>query len=273
MFDDALPLEDDGPIDRLYTPWRIGYVRGDRKRSDCAFCTMRDSAADTENFVLERGEHAYVVMNLFPYNTGHLLIVPYVHAASPEDLSAAVRHEMADLLPRALRNARLAMNPDAFNVGFNLGSDAGAGIAAHLHEHIVPRWRGDSNFMPIIGSTRVLPEVLPVTFAKLKAEFCRDAERSIALLVYDADRRRILVERDSSGLPSLPTITPVATQPFWKSALETLNSHGLDGSVSAWNDGCDAGPALEIQSDAREPLNDPDSWAPAADMVASRDAE
>src|SRR5690606_12213301 len=120
--------------------------------------------------IVHRGESAFLIMNLFPYNTGHLMIVPNEHVASPEAASEAAIQGMAALLPPTLRALRRVLTCDGFNVGFNIGDVAGAGVAGHLHQHIVPRWKGDANFMPILASTMVLPELIPVTYAKVRAE-------------------------------------------------------------------------------------------------------
>lgn len=258
MADDPIRLDPDTRFDRLYTPWRMGYVRRDRKSHTCVFCAMRDSEEDVENLILERGQHSYVVMNLFPYNTGHLLIVPNVHVASPEDLSPDSRHELADQVARALAITRLAIAPDAFNIGINLGSDAGAGIAAHLHEHIVPRWRGDANFMPIVGGVRVLPEELPATYAKLKAEFERDSRPQFAMVVRNADNTRVFVERDAQ----FPAVEPSPGEPVWRTALAKLALENMTGQIVGWSTALNA---LEIQTGIPTSECDPDFWAPLAE--------
>lgn len=147
---------------RLWTPHRMVYIQGEGKPkglSDCPFCTSpgRD---DADGLVVARGRHAYVVMNLFPYSPGHLLVCPYRHVADYTDLTADEAHEVAALTQQAMRVVRAVSAPDGFNVGMNQGEVAGAGIAMHLHQHIVPRWAGDMNFMPVIGRTRVLPQLL-----------------------------------------------------------------------------------------------------------------
>ena len=216
-------------FDRLYTPWRMNYVRGERKHPGCVFCSIRDSGNDDENLMLTRGEHSYVVLNLFPYNTGHLLIVPNLHVASPEELPRDAQHELADQLSNALVTARLALAPDAFNAGFNLGTEAGAGIAAHLHQHLVPRWRGDANFMPIIGGTKVLPELLAVTAAKMRAEFLRAQGGSVQMMVLDHVGNRLLVDSRGSSVHQVP---PEDAVPLWKSAIALAARAGVDARLT-----------------------------------------
>jgi len=147
---------------RLWTPHRMVYIQGEGKptgQGDCPFCTSpgRD---DADGLVVARGEHAYVVMNLFPYSPGHLLVCPYRHVADYADLTPDETREVAELTQHAMRVVRRVSGPDGFNLGMNQGEVAGAGIAMHLHQHIVPRWAGDMNFMPVVGRTRVLPQLL-----------------------------------------------------------------------------------------------------------------
>jgi ATP adenylyltransferase len=124
---------------------------------------------DTANLLLYRGKHCFVVMNLYPYNSAHLMVVPYIHLSDLTVLESEVVVEMGDLTQRSLRLLKEVYRPEGFNLGMNLGKVAGAGIDDHLHQHIVPRWGGDTNFMPVLGETRCLPETLPDTYAKLKA--------------------------------------------------------------------------------------------------------
>jgi ATP adenylyltransferase len=149
---------------RLWTPHRLAYIQGEGKPAtdageDCPFCRI-PSLSDEDGLIVARGTLAYVVLNLFPYNAGHLLLVPYRHVADYPDLSDAETAEVAALTQTAIRVLREVSAPHGFNVGINLGVVAGAGIAAHLHQHLVPRWGGDSNFMPIVAQTRVLPQIL-----------------------------------------------------------------------------------------------------------------
>jgi ATP adenylyltransferase len=149
-------------FERLYTPHRMAYIAGEGKGPDCPFCSI-PGMADTEGLVVARGEACYVVLNLYPYNSGHLMVVPYRHVAAYEELTDEETVELAELTQHAIRAVRHASGAHGFNVGMNLGTVAGAGIAAHLHQHLVPRWGGDTNFMPVIGHTKVLPQLLPET--------------------------------------------------------------------------------------------------------------
>ena len=161
-------------MDRLWSPWRARYIASgvDSQSDECVFCRIaRDSEHDEENLVLHRGEHAYVVLNLYPYITGHLMVVPYLHIADLDATPKEITDEMMDLTKRAQTALREAYSPAGFNVGVNLGAAAGAGVADHLHIHMLPRWAGDTNFMTTVGETRVLPEDLPTTYSKLVAKF------------------------------------------------------------------------------------------------------
>ena len=161
-------------LQRLWTPWRMGYIKGSAKDFEgCPFCVLPDRGADNDaaSLILHRGEHAYAILNAYPYNPGHLMAVPYRHVPGLDDLTPEELHEMADLCQRAIRVLKATSGPDAFNVGVNMGAIAGAGIAEHVHQHVVPRWGGDTNFMPVIGQTRVLPELLEETYARLAPAF------------------------------------------------------------------------------------------------------
>lgn len=151
---------------RLWTPHRLAYIKGEGKPaadgSGCPFCTIPD-LTDREGLVVARGESCYAVLNLYPYNAGHLMVVPYRHVAGYDELGAPEAAEVAAFTQQALRALRRACDAQGFNVGMNLGSVAGAGIAEHLHQHVVPRWGGDTNFMPVVGHTKVLPQLLPET--------------------------------------------------------------------------------------------------------------
>ncbi len=147
---------------RLWTPHRMVYIHGEGKPKDagqCPFCTS-PAKGDAEGLVVARGEHAYVVMNLFPYSPGHLLVCPYRHVADYTELTVDETREVAELTQEAMRVLRHVSNPAGFNLGMNQGAVAGAGIAAHLHQHVVPRWGGDMNFLPVIAQTRALPQLL-----------------------------------------------------------------------------------------------------------------
>jgi ATP adenylyltransferase len=157
-------------MDHLWTPWRMAYLRGeDPVPEGCIFCNKLKAEDDAAEHILTRGERAFVILNRYPYNNGHLMVVPYKHVASLEDLDAATRGELMDQVTRSLKALRAASKPDGFNIGVNIGQVAGAGVADHVHLHVVPRWGGDTNYMPIIGNTRVIPELLDETYRQLKA--------------------------------------------------------------------------------------------------------
>lgn len=155
---------------RLWTPWRMKYLEGKRPEG-CVFCQKIAGNDDAKNHILYRGTHACVMLNLYPYNSGHLMIIPYAHAGRLADLSMDVQTEMLVLLNKSLEVLQRALSPEGFNVGMNLGRAAGAGIDEHVHVHAVPRWSGDTNFMAIFAETRVVPEWLDDTYRKLKPIF------------------------------------------------------------------------------------------------------
>ena len=160
-------------LDRLWTPHRMAYIRGENKPVDdgpgeCPFCRI-PMLSDEDGLTVHRGELAYVVLNLYPYNSGHLLVCPYRHVADYTDLTDAETIEVATLTQTAMRIIRTVSGAQGFNLGMNQGPIAGAGIAAHLHQHVVPRWSGDANFMPVIGRTKPLPQLLTETRALLAA--------------------------------------------------------------------------------------------------------
>jgi ATP adenylyltransferase len=161
---------------RLWTPHRMAYIKGEGKPDHdgagdgCPFCTA-PSRSDEDALIVARGRHVYAVLNLYPYNSGHLMAVPYRHVADYPELDEPETVELAQFTQRAMRVIRSVMSPHGFNLGINQGNVAGAGIAAHLHQHVVPRWGGDTNFMPIVGHTRVLPQLLADARAELAAEW------------------------------------------------------------------------------------------------------
>jgi ATP adenylyltransferase len=155
-------------LERLWTPYRIAYLRGENKPADdsageCPFCRIPKLGDDAAGLVVRRGELAYAVLNLYPYAPGHLMVCPYRHIADYTDTTAAEAEEMSVMTRTAMRVLRSVSNAEGFNVGMNQGAAGGAGIAAHLHQHVVPRWVGDQNFMPVIGHTKTLPQLLQET--------------------------------------------------------------------------------------------------------------
>ena len=161
-------------MQRLWSPWRSQYISSgvDSQTEGCVFCRIAASPdEDNTNYVLHRGEHAFVVLNLYPYITGHLMVVPYLHTSEFDSVAKEISDEMMDLAKRAQAALRDVYSPSGFNMGMNLGSAAGAGIADHLHIHMLPRWSGDTNFMTTVGESRVIPEALEETYTKLRDRF------------------------------------------------------------------------------------------------------
>jgi ATP adenylyltransferase len=158
-----------------FTPWRMAYIQSGESpaSTECILCVRGREAPDTANLVLHRGVTCYIIMNLYPYNTGHLMIVPYLHSADLSSLELATADELFGLTRHSVTVLTEALAPHGFNIGMNLGRTAGAGIDEHLHMHIVPRWNGDANFMPIVGGTKLIPEALDQTYAKLRPLFDR----------------------------------------------------------------------------------------------------
>ncbi len=155
-------------MDKLWAPWRIGYILSDKKEDGCVFCNAFKSDNDEDRLVLFRSKHSFIIMNLYPYNAGHLMVVPNRHISSPTELKEEEQLDMFKLTNKCIEILKKVMNPDGFNVGMNLGRSAGAGIDDHIHIHIVPRWNGDTNFMPILADTKVVSESLKETYKKLK---------------------------------------------------------------------------------------------------------
>ncbi len=144
------------------------YILGNEKGNQCVFCAAAQQEDGHENLIIARGEHAFVILNRFPYTSGHIMVVPYAHQPSLPDLDEPTRREIIELLNRGLLVLQAVYKPEGFNVGANIGGVAGAGIAEHFHFHIVPRWAGDTNFMSTLAGTRVLPEALEDTFQRIR---------------------------------------------------------------------------------------------------------
>lgn len=156
-------------MDHLWTPWRMAYIRGEKKPvKGCIFCN-KINAQDDEEQIVARSQHVYVTLNLYPYNNGHVMVVPYAHVDTQEALPTEALTDLMLTTNRALGALRRLYNPQAFNLGANIGAAAGAGIAEHYHFHIVPRWAGDVNFMSTVASTRVIPDSLENTYRELRA--------------------------------------------------------------------------------------------------------
>jgi len=155
-------------MDFLWTPWRYQYIVKPEDPTVCVLCAAARPGDDAASFVVHRGERSYVILNRYPYTSGHLMVVPYEHVALLEDLDAESLTEMILLARDAERHLRAVYRPEGLNIGMNLGRAAGAGIAAHVHLHVLPRWTGDTNFMTVTGETRVVPEDLETTWRKLR---------------------------------------------------------------------------------------------------------
>lgn len=163
-------------MDVLWSPWRYSYIKSaatdsEIRKSFCVFCEIQQTDDDASGFILHRAKYNYVVLNVYPYITGHLLIVPYEHVGDLDVAAKEITDEMMDLTKRAQIALREAYQPHGFNLGMNLGRAAGAGIAEHIHLHIMPRWSGDANFVTTVGETRVIPEDLQTTYEKLHGKF------------------------------------------------------------------------------------------------------
>jgi ATP adenylyltransferase len=158
-------------MNHLWSPWRMEYIEKNTKVDGCVFCVVQEQEDGPGNLIAFRGTHSYVILNRFPYTSGHLMVVPCQHQANLEELDSDTRAEMMELTARCMTVLRKIYSPQAFNMGANIGEAAGAGIREHVHIHIVPRWAGDTNFMTAVGQTRVLPELLENTYARVKKGF------------------------------------------------------------------------------------------------------
>jgi len=154
----------------IWAPWRVEYIRA-AKPKGCILCDKPAEDKDAENYILYRGKKNFVMLNAYPYNSGHLMVAPYRHIATLEEMTEEERHEHFDIVSRCVKALRQELKPEGFNVGINIGKSAGAGIDDHTHTHLVPRWQGDTNFITVIGDVRVVPEALAETYRKLKEKF------------------------------------------------------------------------------------------------------
>ncbi len=235
----------------------MNYVGGETREDGCIFCNRLNSEDDVKSLILHRFERCFVIMNLYPYNTGHIMIVPNQHTASPEEVDLDTLAEMATLLPLLLRSLRRVLSCHGFNVGLNVGSIAGAGVAEHMHQHIVPRWSGDANFMPILGSAMVIPELIPASYAKVRAEIEREllssSEASVTLVVIDPKQNSVLLDFDAR----LPTLRLQSELPVWRQAVDILAATGVKSSVGGWagknRSGGDNGIAVTLIADSSNP--------------------
>jgi len=164
-------------VNHIWAPWRMGYVTAEQPKG-CIFCTKPKSGDDEASQILHRGELVFIMLNAFPYNTGHLMIAPFRHVSDPLELEAQESSELLYGIRIALEVLRSAFSPEGFNIGVNVGHVAGAGYAEHLHIHVVPRWSGDTNFMAVSADTRVVPEALAETYRRLREALAKRPESS-----------------------------------------------------------------------------------------------
>jgi ATP adenylyltransferase len=157
-------------MDYLWTPWRYAFVAGSDKASGCIFCDLPKLGDDAQARIVYRGQDCYVILNSYPYTSGHVMVVPFAHLDELQKLPVQAAHEMMDLGQRMERVLRKIYKPDGMNLGMNIGKAAGAGVAGHIHLHVLPRWVADANFISVVGESRILPETLETTFARIKAE-------------------------------------------------------------------------------------------------------
>ena len=157
-------------MERIWAPWRMQYIQIE-KPEGCILCEKPEQNKDALNYILYRGDKNFIILNSYPYNPGHLMVASYRHVTSLEELTEEERHEHFEIVTRSIRVLRQVFNPGGFNIGINVGKAAGAGIEDHVHTHIVPRWQGDTNFMPVLSDIRVLPEALAETYKKLEGKF------------------------------------------------------------------------------------------------------
>ena len=152
----------------LWSPWRMSYIKTPKNKEICVFCDAISQEDDGINFVVHRAENSFVILNRYPYSNGHMMVIPKAHVPSLNDLEAHVRSEMMELMNKSTEILKELFKPEGFNLGANIGEAAGAGIGDHVHLHIVPRWKGDTNFMTSLGNTRVIPESLEETYRQIK---------------------------------------------------------------------------------------------------------
>ena len=157
-------------MEHIWAPWRIEYIQMEKPKG-CILCNKPKQNNNALNYILYRGSKNFIIMNKYPYNMGHLMITPYRHVANLDELTKKERDEHFEIVSRSIKLLRQVFNPNGFNIGINMGKVAGAGIEEHFHTHLVPRWVGDTNFMPVVSSTSVVPEALAETYAKLKDKF------------------------------------------------------------------------------------------------------
>ena len=178
--DETDQIPDFEPHRYLSAPWRMQYLRDGVRSDECIFCSKLDSVDDESSLILWRGQSVFALLNLYPYATGHIMIAPYAHLASPEEMDPAIMAELGTTIAPCMRALRRVLSCHGFNTGINTGAAAGAGVAGHMHLHIVPRWGGDANFMAVVSNTRVMPEALSVTHGRLRAALLEELGPDVA---------------------------------------------------------------------------------------------
>ena len=158
-------------MDHIWSPWRYQFIKTAASQSGCVFCQIVNSTEDEENLVVHRGESNFIILNRYPYTSGHVMVVPFRHMATLEETPSEAAREMMQLTQRVEKALRKLYRPEGINIGMNIGKAAGAGVAGHIHMHVLPRWVADSNFVTVVGETRVLPEELSETWRRLHGEF------------------------------------------------------------------------------------------------------
>jgi len=156
-------------MDYLWTPWRYAYVTAGDKSTGCIFCDLPKAGDDAKAHIVHRAQHCYIVLNTFPYTPGHVMVVPFAHLDELQKLPVEAAHEMMDLSQKMEQVLRQLYAPDGVNLGMNIGKAAGAGVAGHIHMHVLPRWVADANFVSVVGETRILPESLESTYGRIRA--------------------------------------------------------------------------------------------------------
>jgi len=156
---------------RIWAPWRLRYVKNAKTSTECVFCAKPGAGDDRENLIVHRGERAFVILNLFPYTNGHLMVAPFEHVGRLQDVDPDVVAEMMDLAKQAMSRLETVYDPEGFNIGVKQGRVAGVGVEGHIHLHVVPRWAGDNNYMPVLADTRVMPQSLEESYDALEGGF------------------------------------------------------------------------------------------------------
>jgi ATP adenylyltransferase len=158
-------------MDYLWTPWRYAYITGTKEDRECVFCDSHTQGDDRKTWIVHRGTHCYICLNAFPYTSGHVMVIPYEHLDELQKLPRDAAREMMDLSQRTETVLRNLYHPEGINLGMNIGAAAGAGVAGHIHMHVLPRWVADANFMTVVGETRILPESLEITWERMRKAF------------------------------------------------------------------------------------------------------